>query len=298
MNSAIFIAVVLLFTSCVLMVIATRRPNAATSKAATEKAATKKSQRQGTNEQPVQRKDRMLETWQKLGLSTSAYMLVIYAACLLCGPFVLARLSGIGGLGMGLLASVGFILLLGQIRKNNKRRKILQQLPGFIDHLNRRVHVGMSLNKAVEQVLPAMNNPLRNVAQRAVQRTSLGTELYDSFYKEAKITGVQEFALLGSVFKVNHQFGGSVTAALENLVELLHQQERSQRELKSMTGETRVTAWVMGVAPTAMAIYMLVSNPQQLLSMWADESGRQALMLGIGAQVLGALVLWRMVRSL
>lgn len=293
MNSAIFIAVVLLIASCVLMVIATRRP-----KAATEKAATEKARKQGADERPVQRKDRMLENWQRLGLSTSAYMLVVYAACLLCGPFVLARLSGIGGLGIGLLVSVGFILLLGQIRKSNKRRRILQQLPGFIDHLNRRVHVGMSLNKAVEQVLPAMNNPLHRVAQRAVQRTSLGTELYDSFYKEAKITGVQEFALLGSVFKVNHQFGGSVTAALENLVELLHQQERSQRELKSMTGETRVTAWVMGLAPTAMAIYMLVSNPQQLLSMWADESGRQALMLGIGAQVLGALVLWRMVRSL
>ncbi|NAW86485.1 type II secretion system F family protein [Photobacterium halotolerans] len=293
MNSAIFIAGVLLIASCILMVIATRRP-----KAATEKAAKEKAQKQGADERPVQRKDRMLENWQRLGLSTSAYMLVIYAACLLCGPFVLARLTGIGGLGIGLLASVGVILLLGQIRKSNKRRKILQQLPGFIDHLNRRIHVGMSLNKAVEQVLPAMNNPLRSVAQRAVQRTSLGTELYDSFYKEAKITGVQEFALLGSVFKVNHQFGGSVTAALENLVELLHQQERSERELKSMTGETRVTAWVMGVAPTAMAIYMLVSNPQQLLSMWADESGRQALMLGIGAQVLGALVLWRMVRSL
>ncbi|MCG2837853.1 type II secretion system F family protein [Photobacterium sp. WH77] len=298
MNSAIFIAVVLLLASCVLMVIATRRPKAATSKAAKEKAATEKARKQGADERPVQRKDRLQENWQRLGLSTSVYMLVVYAACLLCGPFVLARLSGIGGLGIGLLVSVGFILLLGQIRKSNKRRKILQQLPGFIDHLNRRIHVGMSLNKAVEQVLPAMNNPLRSAAQRAVQRTSLGTELYDSFYKEAKITGVQEFALLGSVFKVNHQFGGSVTAALENLVELLHQQERSQRELKSMTGETRVTAWVMGVAPTAMAIYMLVSNPQQLLSMWADESGRQALMLGIGAQVLGALVLWRMVRSL
>ncbi|WP_052729996.1 type II secretion system F family protein [Photobacterium halotolerans] len=293
MNSAIFIAGVLLIASCILMVIATRRP-----KAATEKAAKEKAQKKGADERPVQRKDRMLEHWQRLGLSTSAYMLVVYSACLLCGPFLLARLSGIGGLGIGLCVSVGLILLLGQIRKSNKRRKILQQLPGFIDHLNRRIHVGMSLNKAVEQVLPAMNNPLRSIAQRAVQRTSLGTELYDSFYKEAKITGVQEFALLGSVFKVNHQFGGSVTAALENLVELLHQQERSQRELKSMTGETRVTAWVMGVAPTAMAMYMLVSNPQQLLSMWADESGRQALMLGIGAQVMGALVLWRMVRSL
>src|SRR5690606_1922493 len=143
--------------------------------------ATEKARKQGADERPVQRKDRMLENWQRLGLSTSAYMLVVYAACLLCGPFVLARLSGIGGLGIGLLVSVGFILLLVQIRNSNKRRRILQQLPGFIDHLNRRVHVGMSLNKAVEQVLPAMNNPLPRVAQRAVQRTSLGTKLYDSF---------------------------------------------------------------------------------------------------------------------
>ncbi|KDM90120.1 type II secretion system F family protein [Photobacterium galatheae] len=288
MNSLIVIAMLLLFTSCVLMIFATRQ----------SKPGAKQDHPAEQKEPKARNRDRMLEGWQRLGLSTSPVSLLCYAACLLFGPFLLARLTGVSGLGMGLVGSVGLILLLGQIKKSNTRRKILQQLPGFIDHINRRVHVGMSLNKAVEHVLQAMNDPLHSVAERAVQRMTLGTELYDSFHKEARITGVKEFALLASVFKVNHQFGGSVTAALENLVELLHQQERSQRELKSMTGETRVTAWIMGLAPTAMAIYMLATNPQQLLLMWADETGRQALIAGLGAQLLGGLVLWRMIRSL
>ncbi|GAB6260980.1 type II secretion system F family protein [Photobacterium sp. R1] len=288
MNSLIVIAMLLLLISCGLMIIATRQSNSG------EKPVNLVDPR----EPKARSRDRMLEGWQRLGLSTSPINLMFYAACILFGPFLLARMTGVSGLGMGLASSVGLILLLGQIKKSNTRRKILQQLPGFIDHINRRVHVGMSLNKAVEHVLQAMNDPLHAVAERAVQRMSLGTELYDSFHKEARITGVKEFALLASVFKVNHQFGGSVTAALTNLVELLHQQERSQRELKSMTGETRITAWIMGLAPTAMAIYMLVTNPQQLLSMWADETGRQALIAGLGAQLFGGLVLWRMIRSL
>ncbi|MDO6708195.1 type II secretion system F family protein [Photobacterium sp. 1_MG-2023] len=288
MNSLIVIAMLLLLTSCVLMVIATRK----------SKVPARQSPKTEQKAQKVRGKDRALETWQRLGLSTSPVMLVLYAACILFGPFLLARITGISGLGLGLAGSVGLILLLGQIRKSNTRRKILQQLPGFIDHINRRIHVGMSLNKAVEHVLQAVNDPLHSVADRAVKRSALGTELYDSFQKEAQLTGVKEFALLASVFKVNHQFGGSVSAALEHLVELLHQQERSQRELKSLTGETRVTAWVMGLAPTGMAIFMLVSNPEQLLTMWADETGRQALIVGLGAQAMGALVLWRMIRSL
>ncbi|MGO2319137.1 MAG: type II secretion system F family protein, partial [Vibrio toranzoniae] len=81
-------------------------------------------------------------------------------------------------------------------------------------------------------------------------------------------------------------------------VKLLRQQDLSRRELKSITGETRMTAWVIGSAPVLVSAYMLTQNPELLINMWYSDTGRQALLFGIVLQLLGIVVIWRMFRSL
>ncbi|MDV5168683.1 type II secretion system F family protein [Photobacterium rosenbergii] len=205
----------------------------------------------------------------------------------------------------GWLAAGGFfvlfvlsLLVCGYIRKQAFKRRILHQLPSFIAQVNRRVKVGMSLHQAVVNSVDGSAYPLQDIVIRVGQREALGAELDAAFMREAQITGVKEFMLLGAVLKVNRQYGGSVSLSLENLIELLHQNERSQRELKSLTGENRITAWVMGLTPSVMGGYMFVDDPQGLLSMWQDPSGQHVLLIALGAQVAGALMLWRMFRSL
>ena len=65
-----------------------------------------------------------------------------------------------------------------------------------------------------------------------------------------------------------------------------------------MTGETRITAIILGALPLAMVGYFLLANPHYLLAMWRDSSGQLMLLLAFALQVLGCLVLWRMMRSL
>jgi tight adherence protein B len=71
-----------------------------------------------------------------------------------------------------------------------------------------------------------------------------------------------------------------------------------QRELRAMTGETRVTAWVLGAMPTMIAGFMVYSSPSYIGTMWYDPSGRTVLMVAGGFQALGVLILWRMIKSI
>ncbi|ANG64538.1 hypothetical protein A8C75_20060 [Marinobacterium aestuarii] len=183
------------------------------------------------------------------------------------------------------------------------RRSVLQQhqrrqLPGFINQIVRRVTVGANLSQAVERAAKSIESPLADVLQRALHRTQLGDELAAAFHFEARRTGLNELALLATVFNINHQYGGSVVTALDSLAKLLLQRERAWRELRAMTGETRFTALVFGAVPALMALYLLLVSPAYLLGMWHDEGGRQLLLAGAGLQMLGVLVLWRMIKSI
>ncbi|UTV28605.1 type II secretion system F family protein [Photobacterium atrarenae] len=298
MSSLFILAGVLLLAGAGLLLFAARENE--TSDPASVAEAGSDEERQDA-ERPVRERtwrETSLETRQKLGLSTSVGFIVLYLTLQVVLVLGAQQVAGISGLGASLVIAVAGLLLLGQLRKSRMRRKIIRQLPGFIEQLNRRVKVGLSLNQALIRTVPTIEAPLQSVVERVIRRAELGAELYVSFSKESQLTGVREFQLLGVVFKVNHQFGGSVSQALENLVELLQQDERSQRELKSLTGETRVTAWVMGLTPSVMAGFMLINEPQSLQAMWMDEQGKLALQIALGSQLFGVVLLWRMLRAL
>jgi tight adherence protein B len=64
-----------------------------------------------------------------------------------------------------------------------------------------------------------------------------------------------------------------------------------------MTGETRMSAWVLGMTPLAIALYIMVMNPNYLNMLLDDDTGKTLLTTALGLQGMGAFILWRMLRS-
>ena len=131
--------------------------------------------------------------------------------------------------------------------------------------------------------------------QRNVQ---LGVSLPDATRDFAELYERDEFRLFALGLKVNHRYGGNASELLENLIRLIREREQGVRQLKAMTGETRMTAVVLALLPVGMAGYFLLTNPNYLMHMWHDDSGQTMLMLAFAMQALGCVALWRMLRSI
>ncbi len=239
-----------------------------------------------------------IEWLQKNGFSRSPIKNLILLVCVLLIASVGYRLIGSFGALVSFVITLCTFIALARWRRTNIKLVLIQQLPSFIDHINRRIKIGMGIHQAIEQSSRTTVNPLREVLDRVNQRKAVGIELQDAFYKESIITGVHAFQLMGSIFSINTRFGGSIADSLESLVKLLRQQDLSRRELKSITGETRITAWVIGSAPILVGVYMMAQNPELILNMWYSDKGRYALILGGVMQSTGVFLIWRMFRTL
>ncbi|GAO94619.1 hypothetical protein PSA5_17900 [Pseudomonas syringae pv. actinidiae] len=126
----------------------------------------------------------------------------------------------------------------------------------------------------------------------------LGVSLPDAVRDFAELYERDEFHLFALGLRVNHRYGGNASELMENLIKLIRDREQAGRQLRAMTGETRMTAIVLGLLPVSMAGYFLAVNPDYLLHMWNDGSGQIMLSMAFGLQVLGCLMLWRMLRSI
>ncbi|MNC58485.1 hypothetical protein D3C75_1082140 [compost metagenome] len=79
---------------------------------------------------------------------------------------------------------------------------------------------------------------------------------------------------------------------------MIREREQAARQLRAMTGETRITALVLALLPVSVAAYFLATNPTYLQSMWRDSSGQMMLVSAFALQVVGCFALWRMMRTL
>lgn len=226
---------------------------------------------------------------ERLGLS-----LVIWGMAMLVGYLV-------GGwLGWLLAAATPPLLLRLYIswRYRRRVRRMIEQLPQLLDHAVRSLKSGRTLADAILSGIESANYPLQSAMSRIQRNVQLGVSLPDAAQDFAELYERDEFRLFALGLRVNHRYGGNASELLENLIKLIREREQAGRQLRAMTGETRMTAVVLALLPVGMVGYFLLVNPGYLMGMWRDSSGQHMLMVAFTMQVLGCLALWRMMRSI
>jgi tight adherence protein B len=183
-------------------------------------------------------------------------------------------------------------------RYQRRLARMIEQLPALLDHAVRSLKSGRTLADAVLGAIDAAEDPLKDAMGRIQRNVQLGVSLADAASDFAELYEKEELRLFALGLKVNHRYGGNASELLENLIKMIREREQAARQLRAMTGETRITAIVLALLPVAVAGYMLMTNPHYLLTMWHDSSGQVMLASAFALQAIGCLMLWRMLRSL
>jgi tight adherence protein B len=203
--------------------------------------------------------------------------------------------------GLGLLVMVvGPPLLLRLYiswRYQKRVQRMVEQLPQLLDHSVRSLKSGRTLADAVLGGIESVENPLKEAMGRVQRNVRMGVSLPESVSDFAEFYEQDEFRLFALGLKVNHRYGGNASELLENLIKMIREREQGARQLRAMTGETRMTAYVLGGLPILMVGYFIMVNPGYLMTMWNDDTGRTLLLVALAMDLTGTFAMWRMLRS-
>lgn len=196
------------------------------------------------------------------------------------------------------LLVMGFIYFWLQRRASKRIKDILFQLPLFLDQVLRALGTGRSMEGALELATHESPDPLKTLFERVLRENQLGKDLGLAIQETAELYRLHELYLVSLAIRVNRSYGSSVRDLLKNIVKMIHDREAARRELKTMTGETRVTAWVLGLLPLFIAGYIMMMNPGYMATMWEDSAGKLMLFTAVIFQIIGVFALWRMIKSI
>lgn len=213
-----------------------------------------------------------------------------------------AILAGIFG---GVIAAGGaFVLLLVLslfrlwLKGERLRKNIVRQLPDFLDRVVRMMTIGNSMGAAFHNAATGIELPLRDVVERAVSLNRSGKEIDVALHYVARQYGLHELYLLASVIGVALKYGGRSDLVLERMSAFMRDIEQARAEMKAMSAELRLSAWVLALLPVGLACFILVFNNALFMGMWEDPVGQKMLVGAVVLQISGSYWLYRLAKSI
>ncbi|ANY15264.1 type II secretion system F family protein [Bordetella pseudohinzii] len=222
-------------------------------------------------------------------------------AFLLLPPLLAGGLGAAFGGPASAAAAFALLALLGIFRlwrkADKRRRRMINQLPGFLDGVVRLITIGNSVNAAFQGAMTAVDDPLLEVLERADALTRSGKDLDSALLIVSRQYGLQELFLVSSVIALALRFGGRSEQVLERMAAFMRDLEQARDELVALSAEVRLSAWILSLLPIGLALFIIIFNNDLFMNMWRDPVGFRMLMGGLGLQIAGSYCLFRMARG-
>jgi len=184
------------------------------------------------------------------------------------------------------------------LRTSKLQRAMVRQLPGFLDTLVRLVTIGNSIGSAFQTGITGTEGPLKVVLDRANRQVQAGVDLEHALRQQAAIFRFKELDLVAAVIGVSARFGGRSDQVLERMAAFMRDLEHAQNEMVALSAEIRLSAWIMGVLPIAIGMFLIIFNNDMFSGMWHDPIGKKMMIGAVMLEVLGVYGLYRLAKTI
>ena len=253
------------------------------------------------SEQLVQMGDRVMEGRD----STTKTMQLLDRADLpwRAGEWFVLRIVAVviaGGLGFLVLPSHPWIgLLVGAVlgivlpplvlrflarRRANKFEAVL---PDVLMLVATSLSSGFSLLQALDSVAKDAPEPAAKEFSRALAEARIGADVSDALDHTATRMNSHNMRWTTMAIRIQREVGGNLAETLRTTAATLREREMLRRQVRALSAEGRLSAYVLVALPVGLFIYSLLVNYDYISLLWTRPLGLAMLAGGVVAMIIG-----------
>ncbi len=221
---------------------------------------------------------------------------------------LLSALTAAGGMALGFFLGIHLTLLpvlgamLGLLplmwllwRRKRRLKQFAAQLPDALEMIARGLRSGQSLGFGFHCVAEEMSDPISGEFQRAFEEQNLGIPLEETLRDLAERVPNLDLKFFVTAVVLQRQTGGDLAEILDKIGALIRDRFRIWGQVQALTGEGRLSGVVLLGLPIVLFFVVYQLNPEYLMVLFEDPMGKQMLAIAIIMQVIGALVIRKIV---
>ena len=173
-----------------------------------------------------------------------------------------------------------------------KRRadKLREQLPEVLTIMASSLRAGHSFLQAIDTVSKEIQEPAAAEFVRVVAEIRLGRPVNEALEAMADRVGSDDFRWAVLAVNIQREVGGNLAEILDNVADTLRERATMRRQVKVLTAEGRLSAYVLLALPFAIGLYMTAVNPDYIGLLVTTTLG--IVMLVTALVLIGLGVLW------
>src|ERR1051325_2739828 len=177
-----------------------------------------------------------------------------------------------------------------------RMRRFLEQMPDGLDMISQSLQAGLGLTPAMVFVAREVPDPLGTEFSVFIEEVNLGLPLADALKKFEERMSLSEVRLFNTALLVQREVGGSLAELLNKLADIIRDRFRIERLIKSLTGQNRLSAWVVCSIPPFLAVFMFIREREMMNDMLTEPAGRMMLGVALVLEILGILVFRKLIK--
>ena len=149
---------------------------------------------------------------------------------------------------------------------------------------------GYSVPQAMEAIGRDSPEPTRSEFRRVVQEMQLGISVTEALNHMLERVESEDLDLVVTAVNIQREVGGNLAEILDTVADTLRERAMLRRQIKVLTAEGRLSAWVLALLPVAIGLYMAAVNPSYIGLLVTTTVG--LVMLGTALILMFLGILW------
>jgi tight adherence protein B len=216
------------------------------------------------------------------------------------GIVALAVMVGTGDVFWMMVVGSTPVLLCGVFVRHvraRRRKRIVSQLPAFLEILAGHVKAGHSIPESLQEAIPLMPLGIREEVSWLCQAIRLGTPLPDALLVWEQRMACEEISLIVRPLRIAIPAGGNLYDLLIRCRDILRAKMRQEEKMRSMTAQARFQALILTLLPPGFIIVLSKIEPEYLARCQDTAAGKTLMGIAGVLQLLGWLSIRRIMAA-
>lgn len=180
-------------------------------------------------------------------------------------------------------------LLLARRARLRRLIRIEEQLPDAADFIARALRAGHSFTNVLQIVGNELAEPLGSEFRIVREEINYGVAMTEALHNMAERVPLTDLRYLIIAVLIQRETGGNLAEILINISHIIRGRLKLAAQVRVLSAEGRMSAWILGLLPFAVGGMLLLINPEYVRILWTDPTGVKLLWAALVMLCIGAI---------
>jgi tight adherence protein B len=196
---------------------------------------------------------------------------------------------------LGVAAGAG-PYVYARMKRKARLKKFEEIFPDTLEFVSRSMRAGHAFSVSLEMIHREFPEPVSSEFRRTFEEHNLGLPIEVALQKLAKRIPSLDVHFFVSAVLLQKRTGGNLAEILDKLAYVIRERFKLRGRIRAVSAHGKMTATALSCIPIAVAVLMFYTNPDYVKFFFLDEVGNYMLAAAIGLQIIGYLIMQKIVK--